>query len=415
VRVLVIGGGGREHALCDALRRDPKVGELVATPGNPGIASIAETIPASTPLEAAERTAPDLIVVGPEAPLVDGEADRLREAGYAVFGPSAAAARLEGSKAFAKDVMAAAGVPTAGHRVCASTAELAAALDRFGPPYVVKHDALAAGKGVVVTSDRSVALAHGEGRHVVVEEFLDGPEVSLFCLVDGAAAVPLVAAQDFKRIGDGDTGPNTGGMGAYAPLPWAPAGLADDVLDRVVRPTVAELARRGTPFSGLLYVGLALAADGPKVVEFNVRFGDPESQVVLPLLDSPLGEVLLATATGHLGDLGPLRWRDAAAVTVVVASARYPDAPRTGDVVNGVDEAARVPGVTVFHAGTALDAQGRLVTAGGRVLSVTAVAADLAAARRAAYLAVDRVHLDGGQHRSDIALAASGMRQQVAG
>jgi phosphoribosylamine--glycine ligase len=413
VRVLVIGGGGREHALCLALARDPSVGEIVAAPGNPGIAAVARTVPLTTPLEVAQQVGPDLVVVGPEAPLVAGAADELRAAGFAVFGPSAAAAALEGSKAFAKDVMAEAGVPTAGHWVATTPDELAAALDAAGPPYVVKHDELAAGKGVVVTDDRAAALAHGTGHRVVVEEYLDGPEVSLFCLTDGATVVPLLPAQDFKRAGDGDTGPNTGGMGAYCPLPWLPPDVVDEVVKTVAVPTVEHMAARGTPFSGLLYVGLALTSSGPKVVEFNCRFGDPETQVVLALLDSPVGELLHAVATGRLADHvsldrgGPLRWRDGAAVVVVVASEGYPSAPVVGDPIEGVEDAASVPGVAVLHAGTALDADGRLVTAGGRVLGVTATGTDIAAARASAYEAVQRLRIRGGHHRTDIAAAVS--------
>ena len=408
MRVLVIGGGGREHALCLALAKDPTVTHLAASPGNPGIEAVAELVTTSTPLEAARAARADLVVIGPEAPLVEGAGDDLRAAGYAVFGPSAAAAQLEGSKAFAKQVMASAGVPTAGHWVCETPEQLAEALDRCGPPYVVKHDELAAGKGVVVTNDRAVAEQHAKApmsqrRRVVVEEFLDGPEVSLFCLTDGKAVVPLQPAQDFKRVGDGDSGPNTGGMGAYSPLPWAPTGLADDVIEKVAVPTIEEMAARGTPFAGLLYVGLALTAAGPKVVEFNARFGDPETQVVLPLLKTPLAGVLNACATGSLAALPPLEWSDEAAVIVVVASAGYPQSARTGDVITGVDEADAMDGVDVIHAGTARDGAGRLVTSGGRVLGVRAVAADLATARQRAYAAVARIRIDGAHHRSDIA------------
>jgi len=412
VRVLVIGGGGREHALCLALADDPAVTHLAASPGNPGIAEIAEIVASTSPLEAARAVAADLVVVGPEAPLVAGAADEMRAAGFAVFGPSAAAAQLEGSKAFAKQVMADAGVPTAGHWVCETLEQLAAALDRVGPPYVVKHDELAAGKGVVVTDDRAEAEAHARGpngavRRVVVEEFLDGPEVSLFCVTDGQTVVPLQPAQDFKRVGDGDAGPNTGGMGAYSPLPWAPPGLVEEVVKTVAQPTVDEMAARGTPFSGLLYVGLALTSNGPRVVEFNARFGDPETQVVLPLLATPLAGLLHASATGTLAEVPPLQWRDEAAVIVVVASEGYPSTPRTGDVITGVDAANEVEGVDVLHAGTAIDGSGRLATAGGRVLGVRAVAADLAAARDRAYAAVERIQIDGAHHRSDIAAAAS--------
>jgi phosphoribosylamine--glycine ligase len=350
----------------------------------------------------AVETAADLVVIGPEQPLVAGAADAVRAKGIACFGPSRAAAELEGSKAFAKEIMAAAGVPTARARVCVNQAEAAAALDEFGAPYVVKNDGLAAGKGVVVTSDREQALAHAAacGR-VVIEEYLDGPEVSLFVVTDGTAALPLLPAQDFKRVGDGDTGPNTGGMGAYAPLPWAPAGLVDDVLTSVVHPTLAEMRRRGMPFAGLLYVGLALTSAGPRVVEFNCRFGDPETQVVLALLETPLAGLLHAAATGGLDAHLPLRWRDGAAVTVVIAARNYPGTPAKGDVITGADG---VPGM--IHAGTARRDDAALVSAGGRVLCCTAVGADLAAARQAAYALVDGVRLAGSHHRGDIALAA---------
>ncbi len=350
--------------------------------------------------------AADLVVVGPEAPLVAGVADAVRARGIDCFGPSAQAARLEGSKAFAKEVMAEAGVPTAMAHVCDTAAEVAAALDAFGPPYVVKDDGLAGGKGVVVTDDRDVALAHAAayGR-VVVEEYLDGPEVSLLCLTDGTAVVALQAAQDFKRVADGDTGPNTGGMGAYSPLPWAPFGLADDIVERIVQPTVDELARRGTPFAGVVYAGLALTPKGPRVIEFNARFGDPETQVVLAGLRTPLAGLLRCVATGRLGEVEPPRYEAGAAVTVVVASPGYPQAPRTGDPIGGLDEAGAVDGAYVLHAGTKV-VDGRLVSAGGRVLSVVGVGADLAQARDRAYAATALIDLPGGQHRSDIAAAA---------
>jgi phosphoribosylamine--glycine ligase len=406
VRVLVVGSGAREHALCLALAADPAVTALVCAPGNAGTAAVAEqrgvdaTDPAAVAALATEIDA-DLVVVGPEAPLVAGVADAVRAAGIDCFGPSREAARLEGSKAFAKDVMAAAGVPTAAARVCTTAGEAAAALDEFGPPYVVKDDGLAAGKGVVVTDDRAAALAHAAAcDRVVIEEYLDGPEVSLFCVTDGVTVVPLLPAQDFKRIGDGDTGPNTGGMGAYAPLPWLPDGTVDEVLRTVARPTVAELARRGTPFAGLLYIGLALTARGPRVVEFNARFGDPETQVVLALLETPLGGLLHAAATGRLTEHPPLKWRDGAAVTVVLAAAGYPGPPRTGDVLTGAEQ----PGV--IHAGTRRRDDGAVVSAGGRVLSLTAVGATLAEARQRAYELVDSVGLPGGQYRTDIAARA---------
>jgi len=405
VRVLLLGSGAREHALADALVKDPEVSELHCAPGNPGIGAVAALHRVDlTDLDAlaslAVEVGADLVVVGPEAPLVAGAADVIRAKGIAVFGPSRAAARLEGSKDFAKSVMAAAGVPTSRSRTCTEPAQVAAALDEFGAPYVVKDDGLAAGKGVVVTGERTVALAHAARcARVVVEEYLAGPEVSLFVVTDGSVAVPLVPAQDFKRIGDGDTGPNTGGMGAYAPLPWAPPSLVDDVLSTVVRPALGEMRRLGTPFAGLLYVGLAITAEGPKVIEFNCRFGDPETEAVLVLLETPLAGLLLAAATGRLVEHPPLRWRPGSAVTVVVAAAGYPGTPRTGDPIGGADR----PGV--LHAGTGL-ADGALVSAGGRVLACTATGPTLADARDAAYALVDGVRLDGAQYRSDIALAA---------
>ncbi|MEU1537424.1 phosphoribosylamine--glycine ligase [Actinacidiphila glaucinigra] len=414
MNVLVIGGGAREHALCRALSLDPDVESLHCAPGNAGIAEVAE-LHAVDPLDGAavadlaERLGADFVVVGPEAPLVAGVADAVRARGIDCFGPSGQAAALEGSKAFAKDVMAAAGVPTARSYVCTTSAEVDDALDAFGAPYVVKDDGLAAGKGVVVTDDLEAARAHANScERVVIEEYLDGPEVSLFAVTDGKTVVPLQPAQDFKRAHDADEGPNTGGMGAYSPLPWADPRLVEEVERTVLQPTVDELRRRGTPFAGLLYAGLAITSRGVRVIEFNARFGDPETQVVLARLRTPLAGLLRAAATGRLADFPPLRWSDGAAVTVVVASENYPGTPRTGDPITGLDEVAeRDEHAYVLHAGTAADAEGRVVSAGGRVLSVTATGADLAEARKRAYQAVGRIGLKGSHHRSDIAEKAA--------
>ncbi|NDZ79723.1 phosphoribosylamine--glycine ligase [Streptomyces sp. SID10853] len=414
MKVLVIGGGAREHALCRSLSLDPEVTSLHCAPGNAGIAEVAE-LHAVDALDGADvarlavRLGAGLVVVGPEAPLVAGVADAVREAGIPCFGPSREAAQLEGSKAFAKDVMAGANVPTARAYVCTTPAQIDAALDAFGAPYVVKDDGLAAGKGVVVTEDVAAARAHALacGR-VVIEEFLDGPEVSLFAISDGVTVLPLQPAQDFKRALDGDEGPNTGGMGAYSPLPWADPKLVDEVMQTVLQPTVDELRRRGTPFAGLLYAGLAITSRGVRVIEFNARFGDPETQVVLARLKTPLAGVLLNAANGTLDTVPPLNWRDEAAVTVVIASHNYPDTPRTGDPIGGLDEVAAqdAPHAYVLHAGTR-QAGDAVVSAGGRVLSVTATGADLGEARERAYTALSRVRLDGAQHRTDIAAKAA--------
>jgi phosphoribosylamine--glycine ligase len=419
VKVLVVGSGAREHALVDGLLADDTVTEVVAAPGNAGIAARVRVVPVdvldgAAVADLAVAEAVDLVVIGPEAPLVAGVADAVRARGIACFGPSAQAAQLEGSKAFAKQVMAEAGVPTAMAHVCTTADEVGRALDQFGPPYVVKDDGLAAGKGVVVTEDRDVALAHavaclarGGDARVVVEEFLDGPEVSLFAVTDGTTVVPLQPAQDFKRAGEGDTGPNTGGMGAYAPLPWAPADLVEQVTERVLQPMVDAMHRRDMPFAGLLYAGLALTSRGVRVVEFNARFGDPETQVVLANLRTPLGSLLMAAATGTLDRLPPLAWQSGYAVTVVIAASGYPDSPRTGDVVRGLEEAAQEVGVDVFHAGTALRDDGEVVTSGGRLLSVTAHGDSLAHARQHAYAAVDLIRIEGSHHRRDIAQTAA--------
>ncbi|MGH3830423.1 MAG: phosphoribosylamine--glycine ligase [Pseudonocardiaceae bacterium] len=422
MRVLVIGAGAREHALVLALSGDPAVTALACAPGNAGTATLAEQpqVDPIDPVSVAELASAwpaDLVVIGPEAPLVAGAADAVRAAGIACFGPSAGAARIEGSKTFAKDVMAAAGVPTARGELVDNPGRLDAALSRFGPPWVVKDDRLAAGKGVVVTGDREVAKAHAltllDGGHpVLLESYLDGPEVSLFCLVDSEHTVlPLLPAQDFKRVGDGDVGPNTGGMGAYAPLPcdqlpgaplpWPPASLATGVAERIVRPVVDELARRGVPFSGLLYAGLALTSEGPQVIEFNCRFGDPETQVLLALLRTPLAGLLSAAATGALARHPALRWDPGAAVVVVLAAQGYPGIPRTGDVITGA------AGAGVLHAGTRRRADGAVVSSGGRVLSVVGTGVDHAAARAQAYQRLERVHLPGGHYRNDICSLAT--------
>jgi phosphoribosylamine--glycine ligase len=413
VNVLVLGSGGREHALVQALSRDPAVARLTCAPGNAGTAALAaahavDPVDAAAVVALAQELDVDLVVVGPEAPLVAGVADALRDKGFAVFGPSAAAAQIEGSKSFAKDVMRAAGVPTATAMVFEDDNDCAAYLAGATPPYVVKADGLAAGKGVHVGLDlaRAVDFARQAltalGGRVIVEEFLDGPEVSLFALSDGSTVVPLLPAQDFKRVYDDDEGPNTGGMGAYAPLPWLPAGAVEDIKRRILQPVIDEMAGRGTPFVGLLYAGLAMTRTGPAVIEFNCRFGDPDTQPVLPLLETPLADVLLACATGRLASAGSLTWREGAAVTVVVAAEGYPESPVVGDEV---EIGALPPGVAVQHAGTRVQ-DGRVVSSGGRVLSVTAVAADLGTARESAYRGVAAVRMRGAHSRSDIALRA---------
>lgn len=434
MKVILLGSGAREHALARSLAHDPAVSTVIALPGNPGIATLARCLPGDPAdpelvVEIATAEQVDLVVVGPEAPLVAGVADAVRAAGIPCFGPSAEAARIEGSKAFAKEIMAAAGVPTAAAHVCTTLDAVEAALTATGAPFVVKEDGLAAGKGVVVCTAREEALAHAaaclgrEDGRVVVEDFLDGPEVSLFCLSDGRTVVPLEPAQDFKRVGDDDTGANTGGMGAYTPLPWTPEGLVQDVVRTVAEPTVRTLAERGMPFVGLLYIGLALTPVGPRVIEYNARFGDPETQAVLARLQTPLAGVLLAAAEGRLAELPPLEWSPESAVTVVVAAEGYPAGPLTGDPVSGLEDAESVDGVHVLQAGTrveepgdvAADAEpsatdgnaGRLVSAGGRVLSVVALGEDLTQARERAYGAVSRISLRGSHHRSDIAARAA--------
>jgi len=418
VKTLVIGTGGREHALALQLSLEDGA-EVHAAPGNPGMAVVA-TLHDVDPMDGAAITALatelgiDLVVVGPEAPLVAGVADPIRAAGIACFGPSRAAALLEGSKAFSKEVMGAAGVPTAGSRTCVTPDEVAAALDAFGAPYVVKDDSLAAGKGVVVTGDRGEALAHAAScDRVVVEEFLDGPEFSLFVLCDGTRGVPLLPAQDFKRIFDGGRGPNTGGMGSYSPLPWLPDDVVETVMSGVVEPTLAEMAKRGAPFVGCLYVGLAQTEQGPKVIEFNCRFGDPDIQPVLALLASPLGPLLEAAAEGDLSAVEPPTFAPGAAVSVVMASAGYPEGSSKGDVIVGTETLAKETDVEVIHAGTALT-DGALVTAGGRVLAVRAVGVDVADARAKAYEGIATISFRGAQWRRDIAAEPLGVVEGAA-
>lgn len=415
--ILVIGQGAREHAIIQSLTRDPDV-NVICAPGNPGIQQLVRTYDVNSNdvseiVALAKTHNPELVVIGPEAPLVAGVADELRNAGFVVFGPSKAAAALEGSKAFAKEIMQAARVPTADSKYCQTVPEARAALELFGAPYVVKDDGLAAGKGVVVTDDFDSAVAHAmacidsrDGGAVVIEEFLDGPEVSLFGVSDGTTIVPLTPAQDFKRVGNNDEGPNTGGMGAYSPLPWAPKDFVTDVTKNVLQPMVDEMNRRGIPFQGLLFAGLAVTSRGVRVIEFNARFGDPETQVVLARLNSSLSELLLAAATGKLSSLPELEWKSESAVTVVMAAEGYPDSPKTGATISGIAEAEKL-GLTVFHAGTKANESGEILVNGGRVLSVTATGSDLSDARRQIYAGIERIEFDGEHHRSDIAEKAA--------
>jgi len=408
MKILLVGSGGREHALGVGLQADSACSELHVAPGNPGIAQFAQCHPLDIAdnqaiLELAQSLNADLVVIGPELPLVNGAADILRAANIAVFGPSKAAAQLEGSKNFAKEVMRDAGVPTAHSFTCTNHLEIEIALDAFDPPYVVKNDGLAAGKGVVVTNDRQEALDHALAcERVVIEEYLDGPEVSLFGISDGTTVVPMQPAQDFKRAFDGDQGPNTGGMGAYSPLPWAPSDIIEDTYKQVLAPMIAEMAARGTPFIGLLYAGLALTDHGTRVIEFNARFGDPETQVLIPLLKTSLATLLYNAATGNLKGT-TLEWKDDSAVTVVLASDGYPSAPKSGGAVTGF---STIENVQIYHAGTSATEHG-VVASGGRVLTVTGIGEDLTEARNLAYRAISQISLSGSFYRTDIALNAS--------
>jgi phosphoribosylamine--glycine ligase len=409
MNILLLGSGGREDALAWRLRQSPSCGDLIAAPGNPGIARWAECVGAdpSDPLavtELAKSRSIDLIVIGPEAPLVAGVGDALRQAGFKVFGPNAAAAQLEGSKGFTKDLCQANGIPTAAYVRVETEAEAHDALGRFSIPVVIKADGLAAGKGVTVAMSRDEAeaaiAAAGDGP-MVIEEFLEGEEASLFALVDGEKAVPLASAQDHKRVGEGDTGPNTGGMGAYAPAPVLTPELEARAMDEIVVPTARAVAQAGTPFSGVLYAGLMLTAEGPKLIEYNVRFGDPECEAIMPLIEGDFAELLMAVASGRLGEVEPPSLAPRHAVTVIVAARGYPGAPVSGGGIAAIDAAEQVEGVTVFHAGTALS-DGALVAKGGRVLAVTATAESFANARALAYRAVDQIEFADGFHRRDI-------------
>ena len=408
MKILLVGSGGREHALGVGLQADPACSELHVAPGNPGIAQFAQCHPLDIAdnqaiLELAQSLNADLVVIGPELPLVNGAADILRAANIAVFGPSKAAAQLEGSKNFAKEVMRDAGVPTAHSFTCTNHHEIEIALDAFDPPFVVKNDGLAAGKGVVVTNDRQEALDHALAcKRVVIEEYLDGPEVSLFGISDGTTIVPMQPVQDFKRAFDGDEGPNTGGMGAYSPLPWAPSDIIEDTYKQVLAPMVAEMAARGTPFVGLLYAGLALTDHGTRVIEFNARFGDPETQVLIPLLKTPLATLLYNAATGNLKGT-TLEWKSDSAVTVVLAADGYPSAPKSGGAITGF---STIENVQIYHAGTSTTDES-LVASGGRVLAVTGIGEDLTEARNLAYRAISQISLPGSFYRTDIALNAS--------
>lgn len=408
MKILLIGSGGREHALAKGLLADPVVEELHCAPGNPGIGEIAtlhtlDVTSNSEIVKLAQFLEVDFVVIGPELPLVNGVADALRAAGFPTFGPSGAAAQLEGSKNFAKQVMNDAGVPTARSATCTTSQEIERALDLFGAPYVVKDDGLAGGKGVVVTIDRAEALAHALScKKVVIEEFLDGPEVSLFGISDGKTIIAMQPAQDFKRAYNNDEGPNTGGMGAYSPLPWAPSDIIEQTHREVLAPVIAEMAARGTPFVGLLYAGLSLTDHGIRVIEFNARFGDPETQVLIPRLITPLATLLYKAATRDLAGV-ELQWREDSAVGVVLAALGYPAHPKLGALITEIPEISEV---AVFHAGTSMSKEG-LVSSGGRVMTVTGLGSNLTEARNRAYRGISHIALAGSFYRTDIALNAS--------
>jgi len=410
MNVLILGSGGREDALAWRLRQSPSVENLLCAPGNPGIARWAacfavDPCDAHAVVELARSREIELVVIGPEAPLVAGVGDALRAAGFAVFGPNAAAAQLEGSKGFTKDLCAANGIPTAHYVRVDSEAEAHAALHRFSIPVVIKADGLAAGKGVTVAMTRAeaeAALAAAGDGPMVIEEFLEGEEASLFALVDGETAVALASAQDHKRAGEGDTGPNTGGMGAYSPAPVLTPELEQRAMDEIIVPTARAMAEAGTPFSGVLYAGLMLTAEGPKLIEYNARFGDPECEAIMPRLEGDFAELLMAVASGRLGEIGKPELSSHSAMTIIVAAKGYPGTPMRGGQIDGVDLAEREHGVTVFHAGTARHASGALLAGGGRVLAVTAVADTLANARARAYRGVDAIDFADGFHRRDI-------------
>jgi phosphoribosylamine--glycine ligase len=408
MNILLLGSGGREDALAWRLRQSPSCDQLIAAPGNPGIARWADCVAldpcdADAVVELARQRCVDLVVIGPEAPLVAGVADALRSSGIAAFGPGAAAAQLEGSKGFTKDLCRANQIPTADYVRAERAEEALSALDRFAIPVVIKADGLAAGKGVTVALSRDeaeAAIAAADGP-LVIERFLADEEASLFALVDGETALPFASAQDHKRVGEGDTGPNTGGMGAYAPAPVLTPDLQRRAMDEIVAPTVRALAKAGTPFNGVLYAGLMLTAEGPKLIEYNVRFGDPECEAIMPLVEGDFAQLLHAVATGGLAEAAPPALAPKHAVTVIVAARGYPAAPASGGLIREVEAAEQVEGVTVFHAGTALTSDG-LIAKGGRVLAVTAVADTFANARARAYRAVDQIDFADGFHRSDI-------------